>query len=190
MIFPNLKKCLKSIIMKDTKLSNISYASRTGDIEAVYSFLERGINVDFKDKYGFTPLYEAVSENHFDIVKILTDYNADTDILYEEGNDEYNVLHLAVSNKDISAKIVELLVKKVTNINQKDRPHGNTALWYACYSGYPNNYKIAELLLQNGAKIDTKNIYGKTVLDMANQRDDIPEFKKMLEKYQNKYDDI
>ena len=88
-------------VMKDTKISNILYASRTGDIEAVYSFLKRGINVDFKDKYGFTPLYEAVSENHFDIVKILTDYNADTDILYEEGNDEYNVLHLAVSNKDI-----------------------------------------------------------------------------------------
>ena len=171
--------------MKDTKLSNILYASKSGDIEAVYSFLKSGINVDFRDKYGFTPLYEAVSENHFDIVKILINCNADTDILYEEGNDEYNVLHLAVSNKNISAKIVELLAKKVSNINQKDKPHGNTALWYACHSGYPNGYKIAELLLQNGAKIDIKNIYGKTVLDMANQRDNIPEFKKMLEKYHN-----
>ena len=34
--------------MKDTKISNILYASRTGDIEAVSSFLKRGIIVVLK----------------------------------------------------------------------------------------------------------------------------------------------
>ena len=164
------------------EINELLSASRLGDTKEILKLLKNGTNVNVRNSSGFTPLSRAIVNNKYDAVRILMDHGADVNLVYQK---KYNALHIATNYSEIDPRIIEIIITKIKDINEIDRPHGNTALWYACHSGYPNGYRIAEFLLQNGAKIDTKNIYGKTVLDMANQRDDIPEFKKMLEKYHN-----
>ncbi len=66
--------------------------------------------------------------------------------------------------KNEGKAIVELLLKKGANINQK-RTHG-TALHYAALSG---DLEIAKLLVENGADIHAKDSSERTALDIANR---------------------
>lgn len=169
--------------MDNIKISDFIFASYSGNTEVVLSLLKKGIDINIRDSSSSTALSEAVLKNHYEVIKILLENNADVNLIYEN---KYNVLHLAASDTEIDPRIVELLASKISDINQKDKPHKNTALWYACHFGYPNNYKIAEILLKHGADARLVNAYGKTVMDMAEIRSDIPEFKQLLQKYQLK----
>jgi len=52
------------------------------------------------------------------------------------------------------------------NINEKS-DHGDTALMFAAHHG---NIKCAEILLDNGADIETKNRFGQTASTYAHQK--------------------
>ncbi|NBB19020.1 hypothetical protein GVN20_06595 [Runella sp. CRIBMP] len=166
--------------MESSKITNLLSASRLGATQAILSLLKTGIDINSRNNATYTALSRAVSNNHYEAVKILLEHNADANLIYEN---KYNVLHIAASDIEIDPRIVEILIPKINDINEKDNPHQNTALWYACHFGYLNNYKIAEILLKHGADVNLVNAYGKTVIDMAEMRSEMPEIKRLIMKY-------
>src|SRR5947199_4046829 len=55
-------------------------ASRSGDLAAVRTALERGAALETKTPYGQTPLYLAAMNGHADVVTFLLDKGASTEV--------------------------------------------------------------------------------------------------------------
>jgi len=51
--------------------SNGSYASENGHMEVVCYLLDQGADINARDDYGRTPLYEACREGHLGVVELL-----------------------------------------------------------------------------------------------------------------------
>ena len=87
-----------------TKAPDISIieAVKKGNIEAVKQHLAAGTDVDAKDKYGRTPLHNAVWEGHKEIAELLIAEGADVNA---KGEVQLTPLNLAIlrNNKEIAA---------------------------------------------------------------------------------------
>jgi len=168
-----------------------------GDIPKLKESLNKGAQVDGKSEWhGQTALSIAILEGHKDIVEILLENGANPNGMIERmidaeqrtalmaavvsGNNEIVELLIEhgakMDEKDemgrtalmIAARthkdIVKFLLEKGANLNEKDGHHGNNALNHAVKAG---NKHIAELLIDNGTKVDEKNEDGQTALMIA-----------------------
>lgn len=168
----------------------LSYASFGNRVESVQELLEKGANIEAKDKYGQTPLILAAWAGHTDIVRLLLDKGANIEavgvpgtalaaaagmahpdtvrLLLERGaNIEGNSpggnspLNSAVRISNIET--INLLLDKGANIDARDQlgsPPIITALIL-------KRIDIVRLLLAKGADIEAKDTYGNTALDLA-----------------------
>ncbi|XP_066929827.1 transient receptor potential cation channel subfamily A member 1 homolog isoform X2 [Clytia hemisphaerica] len=111
------------------------------------------------DRFENTPLHAASLHGYIHIVSLLLDYGADIDVWNDEDN---TPLHLACihGNKKV-AKI--LLANKPSIINDEDES-GNTPLHLAALNGH---FKIIDMLVDQGASVDPRNILQWTPLDCA-----------------------
>ena len=93
---------------------NINYV---GNINYIYNDKKKSILIEANNVTG---LMIAVIRNQKEIVQLLLDNKAKTDIV--TGSNEQNVLHRATMNKDIDPDIVSLLLKNMSldTINKKD----------------------------------------------------------------------
>jgi ankyrin repeat protein len=73
-------------------------------------------------------------------------------------------LHLAAENGHL--QVVDLLISKNANVNEKEKETGFTPLHLAAKEGH---LKIAEVLIAKGAEVIAKSNDDKTPLDLANQ---------------------
>ena len=73
-------------------------------------FIEHGVNVNVQDKSGQTPLHEASSRGHLEMVEFLIQNGAKVDIQDKEG---VVALHSGIYHLDV----VKFLCKKEANIN-------------------------------------------------------------------------
>ena len=62
------------------------------------------------------------------------------------------------------------------DVNSKNITNGNSSLYYASHN---NEVELAQLLIDNGAIINTNNIYGDTPLHYAKS----DEMRKLLKSY-------
>lgn len=127
------------------KLINAAYA---GDITMVEQLLKEGVDVNFKDSYGYTPMYSAASHGKKDVVELLIANGANIN------NDQSPPLYGALEGgyKDIAL----LLIKKGANLNSSLR----IAIVYG-------RADIVEFLIANGADVNAKNNNGDTALHYA-----------------------
>ena len=51
-------------------------ASRTGDLDKVKELISKGVNIETRDKYGYTPLNITSSKGKLNIVKYLVEQGA------------------------------------------------------------------------------------------------------------------
>jgi ankyrin repeat protein len=116
--------------------------------------LAKGVDVNMKDRHGFTPLGDAASRGNGKIIELLLANGADV-------NTKDNVfgrtpLHCAIdgpkSPSDIAAaspkkKVVELLLTSGADVNAEDS-YGDTPLDYAVQIG---DSDVKELLRKYGA---------------------------------------
>ena len=139
------------------------------DFETMKTIINCGINLNIKDKRGYTPLMHMVEEGlkikekkerevFIERLIYFLKYRVDINVQDNEGR---TVIHKAVIANDLT--VVEKLLTKKGNLNIKDI-HGRTALHHTQWHG---NYKIARWLIAAGADMNMPDNSGFTLLNYA-----------------------
>jgi hypothetical protein len=97
-------------------------AVTAGDMEKARVLLDKGANVNAKDKFGDTALHMAVSRGNIKLAELLLEKGADTNASDARGE---TPLHDAVT--DGSTEMVKLLLDRGADVNAKDED-GKTPL--------------------------------------------------------------
>ena len=126
----------------------LTLACAGGHEELVSLLLNRGAEMEHRDKKGFTPLMLASTAGHSNVVEILLNNGADMEAQSERTKD--TALSLACSSGRY--EVVEILLSRGAN-----KEHRNvsdyTPLSLAASGGYVN---IIKLLLSHGAEINSR----------------------------------
>ncbi|XP_030751626.1 ankyrin repeat domain-containing protein 27-like [Sitophilus oryzae] len=116
------------------------------------------ININTVNKDGFSALHIAAKFGRIEILRILLDSGASTNLCTYETY--YTPLHLACMFERVPA-VKELLKCGDCNIDAQDYK-GNTPLYYGSIKN--NNLKLVEILIHNGADSQKTNDSGKSIL--------------------------
>ena len=165
--------------------------TRDGDLEAVINLIEKGADVNLKDRCSMTALIWASQNGHLEIVEKLIEAGADVNAKDRSNNTAlirvsvsgyleiveklieanadvnetdsrgYTALMMASCNGRL--EVVETLIEKGADVNQKT-DYGLTALMFASEFG---NLEVVEALLDAGADVSIKNKYGNTAMSLA-----------------------
>ena len=126
-------------------------------------YIENGVNIDIKDKNGYTPLHFA--DKDWEIAEFLIKNGANVN---SQNNNGDTPLHTICVNSfdnrnDVAVNIIDLLLKNGANVNIQNKD-GNTPLHMI--TTYDNRYagSIIDLLLKNGANVNSQNKDGNTPL--------------------------
>eukprot|EP01026_Neomeris_dumetosa_P023313 TRINITY_DN1988_c0_g1_i7.p2 TRINITY_DN1988_c0_g1~~TRINITY_DN1988_c0_g1_i7.p2 ORF type:complete len:377 (-),score=31.72 TRINITY_DN1988_c0_g1_i7:120-1250(-) len=90
--------------------SSIFYAAFGGNYKIVETLLELGADPSEEDYVGYTPLIDAVSQNHTRVVQLLLAWGANVN----PPNLKHNPLHSAIENEQF--QICQMLIKAGANI--------------------------------------------------------------------------
>ncbi|OXB72879.1 UNVERIFIED_CONTAM: hypothetical protein H355_005208, partial [Colinus virginianus] len=155
----------------------LTLACAGGHEELVQTLLERGANIEHRDKKGFTPLILAATAGHVGVVEILLDNGADIEAQSERtkdtplslacsgGRQETGLTPLMEAASGGYAEVGRVLLDKGADVNAPPVPSSrDTALTIAADKGH---YKFCELLISRGAHIDVRNKKGNTPLWLA-----------------------
>lgn len=138
------------------------------------------------------PIITASRYGHIKIVKLLIQYGAQVNVL----DIVYTPLHVAVKCPSAKLELIELLLQNGADPELKDWDiFGTTPLMNASTSG---NTQIAKVLLDYGAKADSRNDFGRIALSFAKTDDMIkllisatmPHFIELLQPVANKWRDL
>jgi len=122
---------------------SIHKAAVAGNIEAVKQHLAAGEDVNWKNDFGFTPLYYATWGGHKEIAELLIADGADVN---KDDDDESTPLHCAADEDQ--TEIAELLIAKGADVNAKN-DDSETPLDLAIKLRYR---ETADLLRKHGGK--------------------------------------
>lgn len=143
-------------IMKKTSL--LSKACSEGDKNQIQVFILKGLDLNKTDCNGNTPLFDAIRNEHSEIVEFLIQKGA----LVNTRN-IYGTTPLSLASSLGNMHIVQCLLKNGALIDSKD-PNDRNPLTFACMNGHMH---IAEYLIENGANLNSKNKDGYTPLLQA-----------------------
>ncbi len=124
--------------------------------------LNKGANVDQKNRDGDTPLHLAVAFGHKDLIQLLLSKGANIDERRKEGT---TPLHIAVDRD--RTDIAELLISKGADMDaqiSQGELKGQTPLYRAAGKNFPD---MVTLLLSKGGNPNISNKDGDTPLHVA-----------------------
>ena len=157
-----------SQINPETGLAPLHVAAEKGYLRLTETLLEYcDVNIQAKD--GKTPIVIAMENKNFDIVALLKRSNADINVRY--GGKA--MIHHACRNQKYD--LVNILINYKADINLED-DNGKTPLEYAYDK---NNISIEDLLIENGAVVNT-DTYGRALLENAIAAKDSGYVKKLI----------
>ncbi|CAH0055068.1 unnamed protein product [Clonostachys solani] len=123
----------------------LTWAAREGRAEYIALLLEKGIDIDGKNKYGNTALLEASRKGHEGIARLLLEKKADVNSTSKIGSTP--LIGASGYGHDT---LVKLLIENGADLNATD-DDGSTALIQALRDGHE---ETAKLLIENGASIN------------------------------------
>lgn len=155
-----------------TDISLIEHAE-INDLEGCKHLIDKGVNVNSRNKYGVTALIQASRRNLVEIVKmLLLCLNINVN-----GGDNDNWTPLMYASINNHYVIVKLLLA-CHGIRHTKNKFNCTALMYASYKGY---LKIVKLLLTRfWGDINVKSKSGRTALEMAVHQSRVEILKLLL----------
>jgi ankyrin repeat protein len=127
------------------------------NLKALKFLLQSNVNLDPEDNVGNTPLNTAIAMNVPDFAEILVTAGADP---WHKSETMAWPIQYAVSRG--YAGLVKLMIAK-SDLQKRDSS-GNTLL-HLC--AIKDNFKLCELLVENGADANAKNDQGLTALQLA-----------------------
>ncbi|XP_071176021.1 ankyrin repeat and SAM domain-containing protein 3-like isoform X1 [Mytilus edulis] len=129
-------------------------ASSIGHYDSVKSFISRKVDLDKKNRGGWTPLMYACYIGHDNIVNLLLEASVGVN---EQNNKGQTPLMLAASCGNES--VAYFVYQQGGDLEARDRK-GWTALFHATYAGHQN---VVKFLLEQGAHINAvEPIHGLT----------------------------
>ena len=132
--------------------------------EIVEYLLSKGAMVDdINGNYGTTALYRSCFDGTLDITKVLVDAGANINFKRMDGY--YSPFFIAVMNNH--KHIVEYLISKGVNIDEKNGQNDDSALHKACYIG---SLEMTKILVKAGADINILDKIGQKPIDLAIQK--------------------
>ena len=138
----------------------LHYSAWNGNTEISRVLIGKGANVNAQDEDKMTPLHEFARAGHMEIVNLLIENGADVNA---QDKDNWTPLFHSVESYEA---VTKLLIDKGANVNHQDKQNP-TALHKAAFYGHSN---IAKTLIDSGCHLQTRNIAGKTALDLALER--------------------
>ncbi|AET72878.1 hypothetical protein PGAG_00424 [Phaeocystis globosa virus 12T] len=137
-----------------------------GHYEIANLLIKNGANIDAIDNYGETPLFLAVKANNIEMVKLLIEKGAETNI---ENKTQNSIMHYAAEIPGDNVEVLKYLIRNssdtaVNSINDKEQ----TPLHLSAELG---NTNAAKLLVENGADRDAEDNAGETPAVAAEQAD-------------------
>ena len=174
-LFPNPKE---PFLITDWDCNNpIHLATSAGQFEIVKYFLENTEGLMACNKYGDTPLYNAVINQNIEIVNIIAEAVSEKYLL-ELNYWGMNIIHIA-AEKGFS-KILENLCDKVSDPNVFD-DFGNFPIHYAATNGHLETLKF---LTRHDSFLKVPNRSGFTPLQLAtlNGHSEAAEYLTKVEK--------
>ena len=133
-------------------------AAKVGDIALVRNLLDKGANVNAKDRNGWTPLMRAAWPGQTEVARLLLEKGADIN-----AKDHFGWTAFAWSAWGGHWALVRLLAEKGTDVNVPG-PDRRTALILASSRG---ELDMVKLLLDKGADVQAKDENGITALIAA-----------------------
>jgi len=95
--------------------SLLQYGAEHNQVEIARLLLEKGANVNLKNKRGETALHLAVLKSNFELARIVIENGADVNLRNYEG---YSALHAAAAT--FNEEMVKMLIDSGANVNVKD----------------------------------------------------------------------
>jgi ankyrin repeat protein len=136
----------------------LSIAISKNNIELLKTAVDRGANIDIKDKDGHTPLHWAAYKNNHETALALINKDANLDIQNITGK---SPIHLAIEKGN--NEIALALINKDANLDIQNII-GKSPLHWAIQKG---NTEIALALINKGANLDIQDKTGKSPLHWA-----------------------
>jgi ankyrin repeat protein/beta-lactamase regulating signal transducer with metallopeptidase domain len=131
-----------------TPLHVTGWGKGPGIVAVAEMLIDKGADVNEKDRWGGTPLMEAAENNHVTLAKLLIKKGANVDARDGNGRTALHRAARSIRNQDV----VELLIAEGADVNVKDKD-GETPADFAFDSIAPYSNKIAKLLVEKGAVI-------------------------------------
>jgi ankyrin repeat protein len=142
----------------------IAAASEPGNLEMVKWLLEHGAFVNERTEEGVTAL--MVVYDSPETLELLVKFGADINSRTVSGK---TALFFAVETGDFNC--AAWFIEHGADVNNAEFTEGKTPLMQAIYT---ENYESARLLLEHGADANFRDNNGKTSLDYAKEKKDLP----------------
>jgi len=152
-----------------------------GNLETIDFFLKHGADVNYKDKRGRTPLYEAANKKYPDVCEFLIKAGATVNLKDTSGWTPLHMVFASQSSFDSSEKIIEtskILLSHNANINAKTND-GLTVFMLAAGT-FLSKPDIVRFLLQYKPDINAVNKEQKTALILAAAKVENPNIISIL----------
>jgi ankyrin repeat protein len=106
------------------------YAAKNGHLRLCKFLLEKGANLNVRNKYGFTPLMYTVIYGHFNVCNLLIENGADINATDEDNNTA--LLYAAMYNL---RHVAQFLIQMGADMDVRNLS-GSTALMFICARGH------------------------------------------------------
>ncbi|MEP6612872.1 MAG: ankyrin repeat domain-containing protein [Mucilaginibacter sp.] len=133
------------------------------DVKKVQELINNGIDINRKDKFGYSAIHTTMVKNLPDMAKILIDGSINLNLQNNEG---ITSLHCAAIYNNFS--LADLLLRHGADLSIEDK-YGNQPLWTATFNDKGRNERreMIKLFLKNGADVNHKNNVGKSPKDIV-----------------------